>query len=174
MINSIIKDVWGPTVTRMLETHLSFFTYYGFQDDVTAALNHAILNGLDCPLLYKDLPVNFDNIDDDIDCICDGLDAYQEYAAVTAIYPTQVRIAYPILGAVGELGEFSNKYKKVLRDGVELDIDDAMKELGDILWYLSAIANDLGVSLGHIAALNLQKLKDRQERGVLGGSGDNR
>lgn len=118
--------------------------------------------------------IDFNSFHGDLDDMTDGLDLYQEYAATTAIYPKEAKVAYPILGAIGELGELANKYKKVIRDGVELDIEDAMKELGDVLWYLSAIANDLGVSLGHIAALNLQKLADRQERGVLGGSGDTR
>lgn len=106
--------------------------------------------------------------------IGDMFDEYQEAASKTAIYPSQHRIMYPTLGLVGEIGEFSNKLKKVYRDGVTLDMDDALKELGDVLWYLSAIANDLGLSLGHVATENLRKLRDRADRGVIGGSGDNR
>ena len=55
-----------------------------------------------------------------------------------------------------------------------LDKDDLTKELGDVLWYLSAVANDLGIDLQSVAERNIKKLKSRQERGVLGGSGDNR
>lgn len=106
--------------------------------------------------------------------IGDMFDEYQEEASKTAIYPSQYRVMYPTLGLVGEVGEFSNKLKKVYRDAVTLDMDDALKELGDCLWYLSAIANDLGLSLGHVATENLRKLRDRADRGVLGGSGDNR
>ena len=106
--------------------------------------------------------------------IGDMFDEYQEAASKTAIYPSQFKVMYPTLGLVGEIGEFSNKLKKVYRDSTIIDIDDALKELGDVLWYLSAIANDLGLSLGHVATQNLRKLRDRAERGVIGGSGDNR
>lgn len=47
-------------------------------------------------------------------------------------------------------------------------------EMGDVLWYLSAIATDLGFQLYDIAERNIQKLKDRAERGVLKGDGDKR
>ncbi len=101
-------------------------------------------------------------------------DHYQELAAQTAIYPEQHKTTYPLLGLIGEVGEFCNKYKKVLRDGKEFPMDDMVSELGDILWYVSAVATDEGISLGYIADKNLNKLFDRKERGVLGGSGDNR
>lgn len=99
---------------------------------------------------------------------------YQAQAETTAIYPDQFRVTYPILGLAGETGELANKWKKVIRDGIVFNRHDAAKELGDILWYLSAIATDLGLSLNDIAQGNINKLLDRQERGVLGGSGDNR
>ena len=47
-------------------------------------------------------------------------------------------------------------------------------ELGDVLWYIAALAKDLNLSLNDIAAINLEKLTSRQIRGVLGGSGDKR
>ena len=103
-----------------------------------------------------------------------SLDTYQEYAASTAIYPNSANVMYPILGLLGEAGELSNKYKKVIRDGNLIDREAYAKELGDVLWYLSQTANDLGISLGYIATQNLLKLKDRADRGVLGGSGDSR
>lgn len=118
------------------------------------------------------MTLNLDN--EDLNDVMQGFDVYQHNAAKTAIYPNEAKVAYPILGAIGELGELANKYKKVIRDGAELDLEDATKELGDVLWYLSAIATDLGVSLGYIASGNLLKLADRSNRGVLGGSGDTR
>ena len=47
-------------------------------------------------------------------------------------------------------------------------------ELGDILWYVAACASELGINLSYIAERNTAKLLSRQERGVLGGSGDER
>lgn len=99
---------------------------------------------------------------------------YQARANKTAIYPDSARVTYPLLGLIGEVGEFANKYKKVIRDGKIFTKDDMESELGDILWYINALASDAGLSLERIAELNIQKLRDRQKRGVLGGSGDNR
>jgi len=98
---------------------------------------------------------------------------YQEEASKTAIYPEQYKIVYPALGLAGEAGEVAEKVKKHIRDGV-LNVDDLKKELGDVLWYLAAIASDLGLNLDEIAEANLQKLRSRQARGVISGNGDNR
>jgi NTP pyrophosphatase (non-canonical NTP hydrolase) len=50
----------------------------------------------------------------------------------------------------------------------------SVKELGDVLWYLSAITYYLGGSLDDIAKRNLEKLFDRKARGVIKSKGDNR
>jgi NTP pyrophosphatase (non-canonical NTP hydrolase) len=73
----------------------------------------------------------------------------------------------------GEAGEVAEKVKKMVRDGT-LDTEGLKKELGDVLWYLAALASDLGVTLEEVAAGNVTKLRSRAERGVIGGSGDNR
>jgi NTP pyrophosphatase (non-canonical NTP hydrolase) len=51
---------------------------------------------------------------------------------------------------------------------------DLEKEIGDVLWYLAAICRDFDLSLQSAAEGNIEKLRSRQERGVLSGSGDNR
>jgi NTP pyrophosphatase (non-canonical NTP hydrolase) len=99
---------------------------------------------------------------------------YQELAKTTAIYPQNAKVFYPALGLAGETGEICEKVKKHLRDGRELDKEDLKKELGDVLWYLSAISSDLGIDLEDVAVTNYEKLKSRMERNVLHGSGDNR
>lgn len=103
-----------------------------------------------------------------------SFDEYQEEARKTAIYPETHKITYPLLGLVGEVGEFANKYKKVIRDGADFNFDDMVSELGDILWYLANVAYDARISLDFIATENLLKLSDRANRGVIGGSGDTR
>jgi NTP pyrophosphatase (non-canonical NTP hydrolase) len=101
-------------------------------------------------------------------------DEYQEKAKRTAIYPKEHAVFYPALGLSGEVGELNNKLKKKMRGDAGLDLEDLKGELGDVLWYLSQVATDLGLSFDDVAASNLSKLKGRKERGVLHGSGDNR
>lgn len=103
---------------------------------------------------------------------------YQEEAIKTAIYPQEYKIMYPAMGLAGECGEILNKIKKVYRDK-DGKFSDETKialslELGDVLWYVAALAEDLGVSLNAVAGDNIAKLSSRKERGVIGGSGDNR
>ena len=54
------------------------------------------------------------------------------------------------------------------------DKTEITKELSDVLWYVANLAADLDIDLGLIAAVNLEKLRSRQERDKLKGSGDNR
>lgn len=109
-----------------------------------------------------------------------NMNAYQDQAASTAIYPgrgTVAGLAYVGLG-LGEAGEVQGKIKKILRDS-DGRLEDAqrieiMKELGDVLWYVAMIADEIAIDLESVARQNLAKLADRRERGVLTGSGDNR
>jgi NTP pyrophosphatase (non-canonical NTP hydrolase) len=103
---------------------------------------------------------------------------YEKTINQFAIYPesgqgTPLALAYCALGLGGEAGEYSEKVKKLIRDG-KLDKTLAVKELGDVLWYLTRSANELGYSLQDVAEINVVKLLDRQERGVLKGNGDER
>jgi len=105
-------------------------------------------------------------------------DRYQQLVEKTAIYPKEHSILYPSLGLCGEAGEVAEKVKKALRDqeGVfsEEKKQEIKKELGDVLWYITALGRDLGFSLSEIAEANIKKLEDRVARNVLNGSGDNR
>lgn len=107
------------------------------------------------------------------------LDEYQDLAMESAIYPADSAIIYPALGLASEAGEVMGKLAKRLRDadGDLTDpkfLDSIALELGDVLWNVAALAHDLGWSLETIADRNLSKLASRSERGVLGGSGDDR
>ena len=111
-----------------------------------------------------------------------SLNEYQADAAATMIY--KWKVIYPALGLASEAGEVCDKIKKMIRDqdirfdGTEKLSDQQRAgiifELGDVLWYVAALSRDLGVSLNELAHMNLEKLKMRQERNKLSGSGDNR
>ena len=113
------------------------------------------------------------------------LDEYEAEALEHALYDDDV--IYPVLGLVSEAGEVADKFKKLLRDEqFELPFDDVAvsmtyeeryevaQELGDVLWYVTALANDLNFSLEEVAEANLRKLEGRSKRGTIRGSGDNR
>ena len=104
---------------------------------------------------------------------------YQKESRKTALYPNRDNnFIYPVLGLCGESGEIANKIQKVIRDdgGIMsgLKKEEIKKELGDVLWYISQIATELGLSLDSVAKLNIEKLKSRLERNKISGSGDNR
>ena len=96
---------------------------------------------------------------------------YQKEAHKFAFYNDD---HYPEYGLVEEVGEFMGKIAKSQRGDQELNQKDLKKELGDILWMLSEVCTKHNFTLQDIADSNLNKLKDRQERGVLSGNGDNR
>lgn len=103
---------------------------------------------------------------------------YQSQTEKTAIYPIEIGLAYVTMGLAGEAGEIANKVKKIYRDkDGNLDAETAMTladELGDVLWYVSQLATELGVNLEDVAQNNIEKLTSRQKRGTLTGEGDNR
>jgi|TARA_R110000744_G_scaffold592_3_gene2200 NTP pyrophosphatase (non-canonical NTP hydrolase) len=99
-------------------------------------------------------------------------DEYQVFARSTSVYPQKYKVMYPALGLCGEAGEVAEKVKKSIRDGNSLE--GVGLELGDVLWYISALADDLGVTLEEVAQANVDKLNSRMIRNKIGGSGDNR
>jgi NTP pyrophosphatase (non-canonical NTP hydrolase) len=113
-----------------------------------------------------------------------ALDAYQELATQSSFYPgngSALGLAYVGLKLNGEAGEFAEHVGKAMRDDGfgEKELTPERKtliinEIGDVLWYLSAACNELGIDLSEAAYANLDKLCSRTERGVLKGSGDER
>ncbi|MBK9155131.1 MAG: nucleoside triphosphate pyrophosphohydrolase family protein [Chloracidobacterium sp.] len=98
-----------------------------------------------------------------------NFDEYQSAAGTTALYPRRMsNLEYPTLGLAGEAGEVANIVKKIQRDndGILTDeVRDKLRdELGDVLWYISACADELGLTLDEIAAYNVNKLAKRHGR----------
>jgi NTP pyrophosphatase (non-canonical NTP hydrolase) len=106
------------------------------------------------------------------------LNDYQKKAIITAIYPSLYAVVYPALGLSGEAGEVAEKVKKIIRDksGVvdEATKEAIKKELGDVLWYVSALSRDLGFTLEEVAQANIDKLTKRHQENKIHGEGDDR
>lgn len=131
-----------------------------------------------------------------------ALDLYQNLAQRSAFYPgkgSPLGLAYCALKLNGEAGELAEHVGKAMRDDdlvvpwsepatedqpaqhwfgyTELTEDrraKIIKELGDVLWYVSAVAKELDLTLSEVAHRGLAKIADRTTRGTLGGSGDDR
>jgi len=106
-------------------------------------------------------------------------ETYQKNARKTAKYPDMnSNYIYPTLGLVGETGEVAEKIKKVIRDKNGYFDEETklslIKELGDVLWYLSNLCDEFNFSLKEVANINLKKLNKRVSEGKISGSGDER
>lgn len=114
---------------------------------------------------------------------CIEFNEYDEAALSTVTYPDAgTNTIYPVLKLAGEAGEVADKIGKLWRNHgwiqsseyTEEDRIEIMKELGDVLWYISALARELGYNLEDVANLNILKLDDRKKRDVIKSEGDNR
>lgn len=103
-----------------------------------------------------------------------NIDLYSIWVEGKIMTEGETRLIENTLGLIGESGEIAEKIKKLLRDNTKVESQDIIKELGDVAFYLTALANYFGSSLEEVLQVNMIKLDDRQERGVLKGSGDNR
>lgn len=112
--------------------------------------------------------------------------------AMTTCAPTAENFVYMMLNLVAESGELAGKVAKAIRKGeatidannnlqqpstrhIDEELEDAMRaEAGDVLWQLAGLCHVMGWELEAVGQKNLAKLKDRQQRGVIVGNGDNR
>ncbi|HSW98806.1 MAG TPA: nucleoside triphosphate pyrophosphohydrolase family protein [Candidatus Saccharimonadales bacterium] len=107
-------------------------------------------------------------------------DEYQKQALTTAIFNPDPLMDKTIwaMGVAGEAGEVVEKWKKIVayKDGVVSVEDKAelAKELGDVVWYIAVLAEQLGLTFEEVMQQNVAKLQSRKARGVVKGAGDNR
>lgn len=104
------------------------------------------------------------------------LNDYQNEAIKTAVDGEYDEIMYRAIGLGGESGECLNQVKKIFRDDygrLTRDRQDKLRsELGDVMWYIAALAHSLDLTLEEIALDNLVKIVRRREENTLSGSGD--
>jgi NTP pyrophosphatase (non-canonical NTP hydrolase) len=93
------------------------------------------------------------------------LNDYQNAAVATiqgeTAEPSSINIA--LLGLAGETGSLLTLYKKFLRDGPSFEIVNSRlrEELGDVLWYVAALARHFSLDLEDVASANLAKITER-------------
>ncbi len=109
-----------------------------------------------------------------------NFDEYQKQAQQTVINnkdPLMDKTIW-VLGVSGEAGEIVEKWKKIIAyENGEITDDkkaELAKEMGDVLWYVAALAGSLDISLQEVAETNIKKVLSRKQRGVTKGKGDNR
>lgn len=73
------------------------------------------------------------------------------------------RLIENTLGLVGEAGEVAEKIKKKIRDRNKVSSEEIVKELGDVLFYVTALANHFGENLAIVMEKNVAKLDDREK-----------
>ena len=100
------------------------------------------------------------------------LNDFQARCMRTAVYPRPQAVTYCTLGLVSEAGEVAGKLKKYIRGDSGWDQNGMITELGDVLWYVAALAEELGTTLEGLGWVVLNKLEKRMEAGTIKGSGD--
>lgn len=71
------------------------------------------------------------------------------------------RLLHYALGLGSETGELQDALKKLVAYGKSLDLVNVKEEIGDLLWYMSRIADTCGFTLEEAMATNIAKLKAR-------------
>lgn len=79
--------------------------------------------------------------------------------------PDRSRLALYGLGLTGEAGEVADLIKKHLFHDQPLDRDAALKEMGDVLWYLDRLARALDFTMSDVMEANTAKLDERHPHG---------
>jgi NTP pyrophosphatase (non-canonical NTP hydrolase) len=93
-----------------------------------------------------------------------GFKAFQDLAKQTNHFETggpQGAIA-PMFGLASETGSILDAHKRYLRDGHDFQTNQEVlrDELGDLIWYISAVATAAQLDLGEIASQNVKRSRD--------------
>lgn len=65
------------------------------------------------------------------------------------------------IGLSEECGEVMSVIKHHFYGGENFNREDLVKEIGDVLWYLTALCRDTGINIEAVAQLNAEKLIHR-------------
>ena len=73
----------------------------------------------------------------------------------------EMNLIHAAMGLASDAGEFVDCVKKHTIYGKELDTENAIEELGDVLWFIVFAANTLNVTLAEVMQANVNKLAKR-------------
>jgi NTP pyrophosphatase (non-canonical NTP hydrolase) len=100
---------------------------------------------------------------------------YSHFVESMIVTTGETRQLENLFGLMSETGEVAGKIQKAIRDNKgEVDVDALAKELSDVLFYTTALANLINVGLQGLIEINTSKLMARKEAGTIQGSGDDR
>ena len=107
-----------------------------------------------------------------------NINDYQKWSVSVAVYPGAGQhqfneALYLTLGLASEAGEVAGKVKKIIR-GDKVDPFDVVSEMSDVLWYLTRLCDNLGMTVEDLADVNFAKLEKRKETNTIQGDGDKR
>jgi NTP pyrophosphatase (non-canonical NTP hydrolase) len=101
------------------------------------------------------------------------LNEYEEFTRTTAVYPKKDALSYLLFGLCEEVGELHGKVKRLIRDD-KFDAEGFIFELGDVLWYLTRLADETEVGIEEVVRRNVKKLTERKNKDTIKGKGDYR
>ena len=84
---------------------------------------------------------------------------YQE--PVNRIDKPMARLLHGAVGLVTESAEVLDAFKKHIFYGRVLDYVNIKEELGDVLWYIAIMCNEMDIDMESIMQVNIDKLKKR-------------
>lgn len=94
------------------------------------------------------------------------MNRYQQLASRTINWensPAHIEM-HALHGMSAEVGELHSLYQKMYQ-GHQFDKDHAMKEVGDLLWFIAEYCTVCGLTLEEVAQANIEKLKARYPDG---------
>jgi len=75
--------------------------------------------------------------------------------------PINIRLLHGAMGCSTEAGEVMDLLKKHVYYDISFIKEALIEELGDLLWYIAIIADELGISFENIMEMNIKKLQIR-------------
>jgi NTP pyrophosphatase (non-canonical NTP hydrolase) len=79
--------------------------------------------------------------------------------------PGVTRLLHGALGLGTESAEVEDVLKRHAFYGTPIDKVNLKEELGDVMWYIAIIADEIGITIEEIMATNIAKLESRYAKG---------